>query len=114
MKKHLVFAICFSGTTLAFGQTTQLQFEQDGQTIGMAARMAQEQTNGVAMVVLLDGAVIFREEWGMRDAEKELPVTKSTVFQVGSMSQPVAQFAIFRLVKEGKLDLDTDVKQKSC
>jgi len=110
MKIKLFFAIFFGSLSMAFGQSTyQLQFEQDGQTIGMAARMAQEQTNGVAMVVLLDGEPIFREEWGLRDAEKALPVTDNTVFQVGSMSQPVAQFAIFRLVKEGKLDLDTDI-----
>lgn len=109
MKQYLFFVICLSGIAAAFGQPIQLQFEQDGQTVGMAARMAQEQTNGVAMAVLLDGKILFKEAWGMRDAEKELPVTENTVFQVGSMSQPVAQFAIFRLVNEGKLDLDTDV-----
>lgn len=94
------------------GQADAIQFvTDDGTVLSMEERMAAEQTKGAALVVLLDGEVVLQENWGWRDAEQQLPVEEQTIFQVGSMSQPVAQFAIMRLVSEGVLDLDTDINQ---
>jgi CubicO group peptidase (beta-lactamase class C family) len=92
------------------GQET-IRFSIDGQDLTMEQRMALEQTRGATLVVLLDGKVALNEQWGWRDAENQLPVTETTCFQVGSMSQPLTQFAILQLVDQGILDLDTDINQ---
>lgn len=105
----LSFAAAF-GTLIA--QSNAIQFtDEDGTSITMEERMAAEQTKGAALVVLLDGQPILQENWGWRDAENQLPVEDETIFQVGSMSQPIAQFVIMRLVSDGILDLDTDINQ---
>lgn len=93
-------------------QSAAIQFTQeDGSVISMEERMALEQTKGAALIVLVDGQAVLQENWGYRDAENQLPVDENTLFQVGSMSQPLAQFAVLQLVSQGKLDLDTDINQ---
>ncbi|MEM1215929.1 MAG: serine hydrolase domain-containing protein [Bacteroidota bacterium] len=87
----------------------ELTFIRDGQVLSMEARMAQEKTQGADMLVLRDGQVVLHEQYGFRDTEAQLPVTENTVFQVGSISQLVTNFAILQLVGQGVLDLDTDV-----
>lgn len=112
MKFRLIFLLLGFGLGTLAAQSSSIQFTQeDGSVQSMEERMAAEQTKGAALVVMLDGEPILQENWGWRDAENQLAVDGQTIFQVGSMSQPVAQFAIMRLVSEGVLDLDTDINQ---
>jgi CubicO group peptidase (beta-lactamase class C family) len=110
MKTLLTLALLWAQLAFLDAQST-LTFEQDGQTLTIEERMAQEQTQGVALVAMLDGKVILNDAWGWRNREKQLPVTENTVFQIGSMSQPVTQLAILQLVDQGVFDLDTDINQ---
>ena len=112
MNFRLMFLFLSLATLPLAAQSDAIQFaNDDGTVLSMEERMAAEQTKGAALVVLLDGEVLLQENWGWRDAEQQLPVEEQTIFQVGSMSQPVAQFAIMQLVSQGVLDLDTDINQ---
>ncbi len=112
MNFRLIFLLFGLGFGTLAAQSTSIQFTQeDGSVQTMEERMAAEQTKGAALVVLLDGQVVLQENWGWRDAENQLPVDNQTLFQVGGMSQPVAQFAIMRLVSDGVLNLDTDINE---
>ncbi|MEL6835274.1 MAG: serine hydrolase domain-containing protein [Bacteroidota bacterium] len=112
MNVRLMFLFLSLATLPLAAQSDAIQFtNEDGTTTSMEERMAAEQTKGAALLVMVDGEVLLQENWGWRDAEQQLPVENETIFQIGSMSQPVTQFAIMRLVSDGVLDLDTDINQ---
>lgn len=54
----------------------------------------------------IDGNAIVQAQSGLRDVAARLPVTPSTVFEAASLSKPVFTYAVFDLVRAGKLDLD--------
>lgn len=112
MKFRLTFLLFCTTLGTILAQSTAIQFtDENGTVMSMEQRMASEQTKGAALVVLLDGQPILHQNWGWRDAENQLPVEDETIFQVGSMSQPLTQFAIMQLVSEGVLSLDTDINE---
>lgn len=108
MKPLSILSLLLGSLTWLPAQTT-ISFQQDGQMLSVEERMAQEQTQGVALFVMLDGAIILDEQWGWRDREAQLPVNEHTVFQIGSMSQPLVHLVVLRLVDQGLFDLDADI-----
>ncbi len=71
--------------------------------------MVKWKAPGLAVVVVKDGDVIYMNGFGLRDVEKQLPVTPQTLFAIGSCTKSFTAMAIGILVDEGKLDLDTPV-----
>lgn len=47
----------------------------------------------------------------MANLEYDIPVTPSTIFDIASVSKQFTVFAILLLEKEGKLDLEDDVRK---
>lgn len=67
-------------------------------------------TPGAAVAIIKDGDVIFEKGYGMATLEYDVPITSSTIFQIASVSKQITVFAILLLEKDGKLDLDDDVR----
>ena len=69
-------------------------------------------TPGAAVAVVKDGEVIFLKGYGYADLESQITVDpKSTVFEWASVGKLFTWTSVMQLVEEGKLDLDTDVKE---
>jgi CubicO group peptidase (beta-lactamase class C family) len=66
---------------------------------------------GLALAVIRDGDVVFKKGWGLANLEYDIPVTPATVFHVASVSKQFTAFAITRLIQQGKLSLDDDVRK---
>jgi CubicO group peptidase (beta-lactamase class C family) len=66
---------------------------------------------GAAVAVVLDGATAWSAGFGVT-TEGSSDVTADTVFQVGSISKPIAAATIIALVEEGVLDLDQPVASR--
>ena len=66
---------------------------------------------GVAIAVVKDGSIIYKNGYGSANLEYEIPVTSSTVFHIASVSKQFTAFSILLLEKEGKLSLDDDVRK---
>lgn len=66
---------------------------------------------GVAVGVYRGGKVVFSRGYGLADLESNIPVTPRTQFHVASVSKQFTAFAIALLAREGKLDLDADVRR---
>jgi CubicO group peptidase (beta-lactamase class C family) len=64
---------------------------------------------GVALGVLRDGET-RTAGWGVTSVENPLPVTASTLFQIGSITKTFTATAIMRLVEQGRLDLEARVR----
>jgi CubicO group peptidase (beta-lactamase class C family) len=62
-------------------------------------------TPGVAVAVLREGQLI---EWqsGRARARDGAPITATTQFEAASLSKPVTAYAVQRLAREGRVDLD--------
>ena len=65
---------------------------------------------GISVAVGHKGKVIWAEGFGYAQLADKKPVTTQTQFRVGSVSKPLTAVGLMRLVQEGKLDLDADVR----
>jgi len=66
---------------------------------------------GLAVIVVRDDKVIYTETLGVRDPQKNLPVTPDTIFYIASCTKSFVAMAVMTLVEEGKVDLDAPVKK---
>ncbi|MFO8175992.1 MAG: serine hydrolase [Longimicrobiales bacterium] len=73
--------------------------------------MAAGNLPGLQVARVEDGSVVEDFALGLVDAEGDVPVTPSTVFEAASLSKPVTAYIAFRLVDRGELDLDTPLWQ---
>ena len=67
-------------------------------------------TPGVSIVVVKDGRTVFKKSYGSANLEYGIANTPETVFQIASVSKQFTAFAIYLLVKQGKLSLEDDVR----
>lgn len=61
---------------------------------------------GLAYGLVVDGKLIYKNNWGYTDIDKKIPVSSSSLFRIASMSKSFAAMAILKLRDEGKLNLD--------
>jgi len=78
--------------------------------IFMNAEMKRWEVPGIGVGIVKDGKVIFAEGFGLRNVEKNLPVTPDTIFAIGSASKAFTSMDIGILVDEGKVDWDKPVQ----
>lgn len=60
---------------------------------------------GGAIRVIHGNAVVYEQELGYADKEKEIPNTKDTIYRLYSMTKPITAAAIMILYERGQLDL---------
>jgi len=65
---------------------------------------------GLALAVVQNGKVILVKGYGLRDRERNLPVTPQTLFAIGSITKSFTVTTLGTLVDEGKLDWDKPVR----
>jgi CubicO group peptidase (beta-lactamase class C family) len=65
---------------------------------------------GCAVAVVKDGAVLATMVSGVRDIERDLPVTPDTLFAIGSSTKAFTTLLLAMLVEDGKLDWDKPVR----
>lgn len=66
---------------------------------------------GIAVSIVKDGFPIYQKGFGLANLEYDIPITKSSVFHIASVSKQFTVFSILLLEKEGKLSLDDDIKK---
>ena len=64
---------------------------------------------GIAVAVVHRDQVVFKQGFGVREAGKADRIDADTVFQVASMSKPIASTVLAALVGEGRIDWDDRV-----
>jgi CubicO group peptidase (beta-lactamase class C family) len=73
--------------------------------------LAQWQLVGMGIGIVVDGELVYAKGHGLRDRDKQLPVTPNTLFAIGSSSKAFTTFAMGRLVDQGRLQWDVPVRQ---
>jgi serine beta-lactamase-like protein LACTB len=67
--------------------------------------------HGVQLAVRKNGRLVFSKGFGLANVEKNIPVTDSTLFKVGSISKALTSAALVRLAADGRLNLDASVRK---
>ena len=66
---------------------------------------------GLALAVVKDGSVVYKQGYGLANLEYNIPITPSTIFHVASVSKQFTAFAAVLLAHQGKLSLDDDIRK---
>jgi len=61
---------------------------------------------GAAVAVVVDGAVIHQQGYGLADLEWGIPIAPDTVFRLASITKQFTATAIMLLAEAGKLGVD--------
>ncbi len=91
-------------------QATRGELPADLESV-ICAEMRRTQVPGLAICAFDADGVRFVGAFGSADIKRGEAVSSSTVFRAASISKLVAATCILRLVDQGSLDLDTDVRE---
>jgi CubicO group peptidase (beta-lactamase class C family) len=79
---------------------------------GTVARlMKAAEVPGVGIAIFNKGKIVYLKAYGVRDEEKNLPLTVDSVMSAASFSKVAFAYLVMRLVDEKALDLDRPVYQ---
>ncbi|AZS15467.1 serine hydrolase domain-containing protein [Paenibacillus lutimineralis] len=68
-------------------------------------------TNSVQYVLIDHGRIVVSGQSGKNDEQGQKPLTKDTMYGIGSTSKMFTTVAVMQLVEQGKIELDTPVVQ---
>ncbi len=75
------------------------------------AQLRARHVPGVAIAVVKDGVVVKTEGYGVADLEHNVPVVRSTVFKIGSVSKQFIAAGVMLLAQDGKLRVDDKLRK---
>lgn len=102
-----IVAFAWPAESSAQPAVTDVRFEQIATVV--SEKIKEYGVPGVALGIYSDGKSLTRG-FGVTSVENPLPVTESTLFQVGSITKTFTGTAVMRLVEQGKLKLDAPVR----
>ncbi len=75
------------------------------------SREIMEETGlpGLAVAVVWRGEIVFAQGYGLRSLEGEAPVDENTVFQIASLSKPIAATVMAQQMGQGSISWDSRV-----
>lgn len=74
-------------------------------------KMNRSASPGCALSVIRDHKIVYEHGYGTADLSHNIPITPTTVFDVGSISKQFTAASILLLAHEGKLSLDDPVRK---
>src|SRR5713101_3417124 len=66
---------------------------------------------GCALGVYRNGKIVYAKGYGLANLESNVPITPSSVFDIGSTSKQFTAASILLLEKQGKLSVNDDVRK---
>jgi len=69
----------------------------------------RSQTTGGALVVFMNGEIVYQRYYGYQDKTIYAPVTENTYFRVASVTKMVSAIGLMQLVDQGLVGLDEDI-----
>ncbi|HVT12890.1 MAG TPA: serine hydrolase [Fimbriimonadaceae bacterium] len=76
----------------------------------VAGLMAKRGVPGLSLAVVKDGKMAYQKGYGFADLENRVPATPDTVYEIGSITKPFTAAVVLQLVQEGKMKLDSRVR----
>jgi CubicO group peptidase (beta-lactamase class C family) len=88
---------------------SSLPFSRVDDTV--ARLMKEGEVTGLALALFDRGTPVYVKAYGLRDAEKKLPLTTDSVISAASLTKSTFACLVMQLVEGGKLDLDKPVHE---
>jgi CubicO group peptidase (beta-lactamase class C family) len=118
MKNARMIVFCclcfFFVAALAFGEAAA-ESPYEGAIVKARTEIWKEINSGrsgsATAAIMVDGKTVYAEGFGMADREKGIPVTRTTLFNIGSISKVHVATAVMLLVDDGKVSLDRPVTE---
>jgi len=73
--------------------------------------LKQQRIPGTAVALVHEGRVIFSRCYGYADIEKKVGITEDTYFMAGSLTKSFTALAVLKLIEQGKIDPNADIKK---
>ena len=68
--------------------------------------MNKHQIVGLSIALIRDCKVVWAKGYGIRNKEKQLPVTSETIFEAASLTKPVVAYATLKLSEKNLIDIN--------
>ncbi len=71
--------------------------------------LAEQRVVGTVVIVMHEGAIIYRRAAGFQDRDAAVPMAENTIFRLASCSKTIVSAAALALLDRGRLTLDDPV-----
>ena len=102
----IAFQNCSTQSETKIKNLKGIEVSTDSVAAFLQSRMDTLNIPGLAIAVINDSKVVYRQNLGYANLEEKLPVTNKTIFEGASISKSVFAFLVMTFVEEGELDLD--------
>jgi D-alanyl-D-alanine carboxypeptidase len=107
--------LCAAISLVASAQPIASQVRPDRQAFvrmadSLAASVVQGGVAGLWVAVVKGSDTLLYTGYGKADVENDVAVTPKTVFRIGSVTKQFTAAAVMKLVEEGKVSLDADIR----
>lgn len=72
-------------------------------------QMQQHHIPGLSLAIVKDGKIIKAKGYGLANVELNVPTTKDSVYEIGSVTKVFTATAVMMLVNDGKIGLDDKI-----
>ncbi len=123
MNRILLFKLVLVGLTISLiscnltrNIVTPESVGLNSDTLKLAERKMQEFVDagklaGISTMIIKDGKMVERENFGFADIENKKPVEDNTIFRIFSMTKPITAVALMTLYEQGKFQLDDKISK---
>ncbi len=66
---------------------------------------------GAVTMVARQGKIVHFDVQGFQNVEKQIPMTKDTIFRMASMTKPITSVALMMLYEQGKFQLGDPISK---
>ncbi len=108
-KSLAVMLISLSAGALSAQATSPSAAELAEMDRRIQAEMAERNIPGALIGVASRGRLVHTQSYGLANVELRVPVSDSTVFEIGSISKQFVAAAVMLLVEDGRLGLDDPI-----
>ena len=111
MKNTMKFMLVLTGLFFyqcTIGQSYQPAIQQSTQYLKQLKQKLH--LPGLSVCVAVKGKIVWQQGWGYADIASKRPITPQTKFRAGSISKSMTSLALGKLVEQGKLNFDEDVR----
>ena len=109
--QHCLLGLLLLGSGRVHAQKLDVKQKLSGFDKTVEQMLKQWNVPGCGVAIVVKNKVVFAKGYGLRDVEKKLPVTPTTLFPIASNTKLFTATAVGLLVEEGKLEWDKPVKQ---
>jgi len=107
MKKHLLVLLLLVLSIYKI-QAQNFKTQVSNAEAGIKEVIDSSNVVGFSVAVVKHHKIIYTHSFGLKDIEKNIPLTDNSIFRIASISKSFTATSIMQLVEAGKLSLDDD------